>query len=144
MEENMHPNNTQTKESLNNAVGRLCLKFKQFGTTLTLTTRVNIVVSILNTGFKAFYNKLFQELGIQQSCNKCLSNRIVRLDKLKRNNAIRKTTIDYIPQYKHDIQPKKREQNLEERTSTKVGTYGSRIAMVKSDDNQSLEETKLD
>ena len=65
IEESMHENHTQIKKFLNNSVIRSCSKFKHVGTTMILTTRVNIFVCIYNTGFKAIYNKLFKELNIQ-------------------------------------------------------------------------------
>ena len=49
-EKPVHENGTESNKSLNNTVGRLCSKFKYNGTTMTLTTRVNIIICICNTG----------------------------------------------------------------------------------------------
>ena len=65
--ESIHDFDTQLNEALNMAIARACPKFKHMGQTLTLQTRVAMIASIKNKGYKNYHDGISDKLQMQQS-----------------------------------------------------------------------------
>ena len=59
----LHPFNTQKNEAFNQMVARMVPKFKHFGTTPVLDTRIAVAASVCNIGYTAFYDKLINRIS---------------------------------------------------------------------------------
>ena len=60
--ETMHPDDTQKCESINNMIARLAPKFKHFGASFTLRTRIALAIGTVNAGYEPFYLELINRL----------------------------------------------------------------------------------
>ena len=127
IKESMHANETQINESLNQAVSRCCPKFKLFGSSMTLNTRVSSVLCKRNDGFDKYYHHLYKQLNInQQDCKQYyLEKGINALHDMKTKHYQKAVSKDYRRKRKHNIEAKKREQIFAARTEKQIGTYGS-------------------
>ena len=63
IKECLHQFDTQQNEALNMAVSKYVPKYKHFGTTMALDTRIRCVVDTHNMGNKGFYFALLKNLG---------------------------------------------------------------------------------
>ena len=83
----LHKYDTQQNESLNMSVSRYVPKFKHFGTTMALDTRVRCVIGVRNLGYANFYNTLLFNLGCLAVSDgeRLISQGISIIDKTKLN-----------------------------------------------------------
>ena len=111
---------------------------------MTLTTRVNIVISIRNAGFNAFYTTLLTALGMlaEDGQNTHLKHGLERIDQMKTMHARATASAAYKRTRKYNNEAKKKEQVLEERTSKPTGDYGSGIGFVSDDQDSDVEPRK--
>ena len=63
VKECLHLNDTNINESLNMSVSRLVPKFKHYGTTMALDSRIRLVLGVHNLGYAEFYLTLLHNLG---------------------------------------------------------------------------------
>ena len=101
LKESMHFLDTQSNEAMNQAVARFCPKFKHFGTTMTLATRVHLAIHIRNKGYKECYLELFNKLGIKEETNRNLFRFVHRNDTKRTNQYKRNISADYKRSRKH-------------------------------------------
>ena len=93
--ENQDLNNQQTTDNDNQMIARFIPKFKHFGTTTALDTRIATVVGICNYGNKISYTKLINDIRTNQNEVFALS-RISRCHKVKENKKILKQKRAYM------------------------------------------------
>ena len=134
VQECLHKYDTQLNESLNMSVARAVPKFKHFGTTMTLDTRIRNVIGVHNTGYKQYYSALLSNLGCVDALddeNRVIIQGIARINEAKQNNRKMKQTQDFKRRRKHGQQAKTKQQIYEEGTdrARNLGTYESGIAM---------------
>ena len=67
VKETLHDYSTQQNEALNMAVSRYVPKFKHFGTTTSLDTRIRCVIGTQNMSYRTFYSTLLKNLGCLDS-----------------------------------------------------------------------------
>ena len=130
--ESIHEGDTQKNEGLNNAIARVAPKFKHYGATMTLKTRIFLVAAIANIGYKEFYLQFLPMLGIP--VNNEASNLITgikRHDEIKKINYVRKTSAQYKRKRRYQIKAKIRQQVYEQRVSDRqnYGDYASGVAL---------------
>ena len=106
LQESMHFHDTQLNESLNQSISRMCPKFKHFGASMTLSTRVHLVAIIRNIGYKACYNQLLQALQILPQSNKYFFEFIDKHDKVRRDQYARNVSAEYMRARKHKTKAK--------------------------------------
>ena len=85
----LHMFNTQINESLNMCVSRYVPKFKHFGGTMALDSRVRCVIGVHNLGYANYYLALLDTLGCVKEIdvnNRLISNSILKIDHAKLNN----------------------------------------------------------
>jgi len=72
-----HPYDTQTNESLNNAIATVAPKMTCYSGTVSLFSRIALVMGIHNLGYVTYFSKLFHELEMEMTSSlmKFLSNR---------------------------------------------------------------------
>ena len=63
VKECLHNYDTQLNEAMNMAVSRYVPKFKHYGTTMALDTRIRCVIGSHNMGYQGFYLALLRNLG---------------------------------------------------------------------------------
>ena len=136
--ESIHDFDTQLNEALNMAIARACPKFKHMGQTLTLQTRVAMVASVKNNGYKNYHNRISDKLQMQQSSLFCSA--ITRYGEQREKKRILQSTEDFKRKRKHKIEAMIRELVLEKRTG--LGDYGSGIALQLSDDEEEDQPAK--
>ena len=79
--ESLHPFDTQLNEALNNVIARYAPKNRTYGTTMSLTYRIFMVVGIHNLGHYKFWQEVFDLLDLEMHSD--LSADLQRLDKRK-------------------------------------------------------------
>ena len=143
----LHKFDTNQNESLNMSVARQVPKFKHFGTTVTLDSRVRNVIGVHNMGYDAYYLTLLYNLGCIESKND-LETRIItqcigRIYKTKQDNRQMKQDNDYKRRRKHGRQAKTKQQVYEERVdrAQNLGTYQTGIAMVDEEQQQTRQSS---
>ena len=135
--ESIHDGDTQKNEALNTAIARVAPKFKHFGGTMTLPTRINLVAGITNIGYREFYMNLFSILGVSVAdLQSDLIVGITRYDSNKRKNYERKISVEYKRQRRHKIKAKIREQvyNLRVSERENYGDYSSGYVFCDDED----------
>ena len=133
LKESMHSYSTQKNEALNQSIARVAPKFKHFGATLTLNTRISLVIAITNEGYATFYLQLLPQLvNLTIDNNRIVQSGIQQIEKMRQKNLNRKASKEFKRARKHKIQAKISSQVYEERTSQrkKYGTYGTNQASI--------------
>ena len=128
----LHVFDTQKNEAVNNMIARVAPKFKHFGTTPALDTRICTVVGSTNMGYKKFYFELIKLLiNSEAITNTVIATGIRRIDKIKDNNRKRKRTKKNMRDRTHGKESKTKKEIYEARIDAKknLGTYKSSIAM---------------
>ena len=128
LKESIHSYDTQKNEALNQCISRVAPKFKHFGATLTLHTRIHLVIAMTNEGYANFYTNLLPQLvNLNKHNNLIVQRGIHQIEKLRRKNLTRKSSTDFKRSRKHKTQAKISEQVYEERISERnnYGTYES-------------------
>ena len=126
--ESIHDGDTQKNEALNTAIARVAPKFKHFGGTMTLPTRINLVAAVTNMGYREFYMNFLPMLGLSVAdLQSDLVTGITRYDSNKRKNYERKISVEYKRQRRHKIKAKIRQQVYNLRVSERMnyGDYNS-------------------
>jgi hypothetical protein len=59
-----HPFDTQTNEALNQAIANVAPKSVCYSSTISLYSRIALIIGVHNLGHVVFYTQLFDELGI--------------------------------------------------------------------------------
>ena len=143
----LHKYDTQSNEGLNMSVSRYVPKFKHYGTSMSLDTRVRCVIGTNNMGYTTYYKTLLTNLGCleerdDESSN--LSSGITRIGKTKSSNKIHKQKQEVKRRRKHSMQARTRQQVLEERTdrAENMGTYRAGIAILGTDNTQQSSNSK--
>ena len=139
VKECLHSFDTQKNESVNNAIARMAPKFKHFGTTPGLDTRISTVVGFTNMGYEEYYLRLLSMLVNPDSIKGSLIELgIKRTGKIKQNNRKRKSTNKYKRDRTHGKDSKTRREVLESRIDkdNNMGTYKGSIAMNDSDEEE--------
>jgi hypothetical protein len=118
-----HPFDTQTNESLNKAIATVALKQTCYSNTISLYSRVALVIGIHNLGYEFFFRNLFPEL--KMSCRDILLY-------LRKSDEMKEKRREY--QCKHEVkvkrsreQKKSREQVFKERTDK---SYGAGVGLT--------------
>ena len=76
--ESNHPYDTQLNESLNNVVSRYAPKNRTYGTTMSLSNRIAIVIGVHNLGHLGFWKEVYHLIGLPMSTD--LHNNLLRKD----------------------------------------------------------------
>ena len=128
----LHQFNTQKCEAFNNVVARFAPKFKHFGTTPVLDTRLATVVAINNIGYQAYYSRLLHETLEPTNTKPFVFTGIQKIHKKKTLNSKHKKYINTIRKRIHGKEAKAAREVLELRidAAEKLGTYGPSIAVV--------------
>ena len=106
-------------------------KFKHFGATMTLTTRVCVAVGIHNMGIKGFYNGVFHTLGMNDDdYYQPIQHAIDRLHCNKTTSSQRKSSLEYKRKRTHQPDALKWEQVAQKRREVVQGTYQSGIGLI--------------
>ncbi len=121
----MHSYDTQKSEASNQCIAIVAPKFKYFGTTLTLQTRIHLVVWIANEGYGTFYGILLpQFINLNLHNKHIVRNEIHKIDKLCKKNLKKKASIDFKRARKHKIKAKIKKQAYEDQI-TKQNNYST-------------------
>ena len=139
--ESIHDGHTQKNEGLNNAIARVAPKFKHFGATMTLATRINLVVAITNLGYKEFFLNFLPMIGVALPTSHTeVSAGIERFDRNKKQNYVRKVSVEYKRKRKHKIKAKIRQQIYAQRVSEQqnYGDYVTGVAIEEQDHEENL------
>lgn len=150
----LHKYDTQINEGLNMTVSRYVPKFKHYGTTMSLDTRIRCVIGQHNMGYANYYSTLLKNLGcIENNDDKSyLSQGIARIGQTKYNNRIHKQKVDVKRRRKYGQLAKTTKQILEERIdrAQKMGTYEAGVAILgeqndtqQSSTNEKRQQTKV-
>ena len=149
MEENikdcLHKFDTQLNEALNMAVSRYVPKFKHFGTTMALDSRVRCVIGAHNMGYDNYYLTLLTNLGCIEEIdreNRHISLGITRINETKLNNKRMKRMKEFKRRRQHGRLAKSRQQIYEERVdrAEKMGTYEAGIA-INGDETNAIQQS---
>ena len=139
----LHSFDTQKNESVNNAIARVAPKFKHFGTTPALDTRISTVVGYTNMGYEEYYRTLLCMLVNSDSIKGSLiESGIKRTGKIKDDNKKRKRTKKFKRDRTHGKESKTQREVYEARIDKKnnMGTYKGSIAMNDSSDDDDDKE----
>jgi len=138
---------TQTNEDLNMLVSRYVPKFKHYGTTMSLDTRIRCVVGQHNMRYHDYYKSLLIKLGCLEENdgdNLHISSGIARIDKKKICNRRYKRKMEVKRRRKHGQLATTKQQIYEERVdrARNMGTYQTGVAILGTDDaQQSMNQT---
>ena len=148
IKECLHSFDTQYNESLNMSVARYVPKFKHFGTTMSLESRVRCVIGVHNLGYSKFYLTLLTNLGCLGKSDeyRLLLTGITRISNTKLKNKHFKQTTAYKRRRKHGQQSKTKQQLYEEGIdrANRIGTYESGIAILGDDDDDDEQQQRQD
>ena len=100
----LHKNDTQYNEALNTSVARYVPKFKHFGTTMALDTRVRCVIGTHNMGYSNYYLTMLTNLGCldeNDDENRHISSGISKIDGAKASNRKMQRTNEFKRRRKH-------------------------------------------
>ena len=139
VKECLHSFDTQKNEAVNNLIARVAPKFKHFGTTPALDTRVSTVAGTTNMGYKEYYINLLHMLVNSESITgSVIEAGIKRTDRIKQNNRKRKSTNKNKRDRTHGKESRSKRAVFEERIDDEknMGTYKGSIAMNDSDDEE--------
>jgi hypothetical protein len=79
-----HPFDTQTNESLNEAIATVTPKNVSYSNTISLLSQVALVTGIHNFGYESFFHRLFQELSMSW---KNIYKYLCRRDEKRKDNG---------------------------------------------------------
>ena len=79
--ESMHTFHTQTNEALNSVIAKYAPKNRTYGTTMSLSNRIAIVIGIHNMGHLAYWSEVFKRVGLGMPTD--LLENLERLDHVK-------------------------------------------------------------
>ena len=79
--ESMHEFDTQLNEALNNVVARYAPKNRTYGTTMSLSNRISIVIGIHNMGHLSYWDEVFKRCRIESNID--LIDNLARMDNHK-------------------------------------------------------------
>ena len=136
VKECLHQFDTQQNEALNMAVSKYVPKYKHFGTTMALDTRIRCVIGTHNLGYKGFYFALLKNLGCLDnnsfSKKRLILSGIARIDETRNQNKIIKSQPATKRRRKFGLLAKTKRQIYEERVdrATKMGTYKTSAAII--------------
>ena len=146
VKECLHLNDTNINESLNMSVSRLVPKFKHFGTTMALDSRVRLVLGVHNLGYAEFYLTLLHNLGCldEMAIQQPISTSITRLSTRKMYMGTKKKTVEYKRRRKHGREAKTKQQLYEEGIdrAKNLGTYATGIGIGFGIQNQDEDQNK--
>ena len=132
--EMLHPFTTQLNESLNMRAAETAPKCKNYSRTASLDYRISIVVGVHNIGSHDFFQRVFQDLGIEY--DDAIASWFLGKDSTKMKKKMRDTTPHAKRRRKHRYLAKERDELLLERTKdVKMGTYGSGIGLAEGNEN---------
>ena len=142
IKECLHKYDTQINEGLNMTVSQDVPKFKHYGTTMSLDTRIRCVVGQHNMGYATYYSTLLKNLGCLENNDddkSPLSQGLIRINQTKLNNRLHKKKVEVKRRRKYGQLAKTRIRLLEERIdrAEKKGTYEAGVAIL-----QEHEETQ--
>ena len=144
IKECLHSYDTQYNESLNMSVARYVPKFKHFGSTMSLESRVRCVIGVHNSGYSNYYLTLLTFLGCISRTDdyRPLQIGIHRISNTKLRIGKYKQTKEYKRRRKHGVQAKNKQELYEEGVdcANNLGTYESGIAILNDDDEQQEQE----
>ena len=128
-----HPYDTQTNESLNQAIATLAPKNTCYSGTISLYSRIALVIGIHNLGHVKHFNVLFETLGMAMT-----HNLMVHLDgkqrkKQKKQEYQRRLDVKV---RRSQTQKKSREEVFKERTDNSYGTGVGLTAGIKANSNR--------
>ena len=141
----LHSFGTQKNEAVNNLIARVAPKFKHFGTTPALDTRVSTVAGTTNMGYEQYYLSLLHMLVNSESITgSVIEAGIKRTDRIKLNNRKRKSTHKNKRDRTHGKQSKSKQAVYEERIDKEknMGTYKGSIAMNDSYNEETTNHTQ--
>ena len=146
IKETLHNYDTQQNEALNMAISRYVPKFKHFGTTMALDTRIRCVIAQHNMTYRGFYLTLLANLGCLDDTGLALrpiSIGISRINDARVANKIYKQQPKNKRRRKHGLLAKTKQQIFEERVdrAAKMGTYRTGIA-VEEQEQQEQQKTR--
>ena len=155
IKECLHKYDTQINEGLNMTVSRYVPKFKHYGTTMSLDTRIRCVVGQHNMGYATYYSTLLKNLGCLENNDddkSPLSQGLIRMNQTKLNNRLHKKKVEVKRRRKYGQLAKTRKRLLEERIdrAEKKGTYEAGVAILQeheetqqSSTNNKTKQTKV-
>ena len=143
--ETLHNYDTQHNEAMNMAVSRYVPKFKHYGTTMALDTRVRCVIASHNMGYATFFSTLLVRLGCIEKAaipNRLLTIGLSRTSESKKIGKKFQQKPSSKRKRKHGLLAKTKKQIYEERIdrANKLGTYKSGIAIVFDDEEPITEQ----
>ena len=141
VKECLHNFDTQQNEALNMAVSRYVPKFKHYGTTMALDTRIRCVISSHNMGYRDFYLALLTDLGCTDDNNlksRMISSGIAKVNDTRIQNKKRKQLPSVKRKRQYGVLAKTKQEIFEQRVdrANKLGTYQSGIAIDDGNDTQ--------
>ena len=146
IKECLHSYDTQYNESLNMSVARYVPKFKHYGTTMSLESRVRCVLGVHNSGYSNFYLTLLTFLGCLGKSDdyRLLFSGIHRISNTKLKTKVFKQTAKYKRKRKHGQMARTKQQLYEEGVdrANKMGTYESGIAVLRDDEQQQQQDKR--
>ena len=117
------------------SVSRYVPKFKHYGTSMSLDTRVRCVIGSHNMGYSNYYKTLLTKLGCLEENdeeNRHLSSGITRIGKIKACNKAYKQQLHVKRRRKHGLLARTHQQLLQERVdrARNLGTYQTGVAIL--------------
>ena len=135
----LHKYDTQVNEGLNMSVSRYVPKFKHYGTTMSLDTRIRCVIGHHNMGYETYYKTLLYNLGCLQKDDNChLSAGLARINEAKLRNRQYKQKLENKRKRKHGQLARTKEQIYEEGVdrANNLGTYQTGVAILNNENNE--------
>jgi hypothetical protein len=118
-----HPHDTQTNEALNQAIAKVAPKSVCYSGTVSLYSRVALVIGIHNMGYYYFFHALFTEIGVSMTMGLAAFLK-TKQNKKEKKGTYRKRLDVKIARSK--IQKKQLQDIYKERTDN---SYGHAVAL---------------
>ncbi len=128
-----HPYDTQTNESLNQAIATLAPKNTCYSGTISLYSRIALVIGIHNLGHVEHFNVLFETLGMAMTHNLMVYLDGKQRKKQKKQEYQRRLDVKV---RRSQTQKKSREEVFKERTDNSYGTGVGLTAGIKANSNR--------
>ena len=123
-----HPWSTQLNEAMNNSISSYAPKTKTVCRTMSLKTRVGIAAAIQGLGYKEFWGRVFQELGI--TMDRAFASSLESRDKKKKKKRVTQKSKKGKLVRRKEYLAKFATAHEEQMNDAKTGkTYGSGIAL---------------